>query len=60
MGRNYPAYSPNTNTLKISFKHTPLQLPVPLFVSHDLHRAEVVALVAGPQLPIGVCSPGVQ
>lgn len=32
----------------------------PLLVGHDLHGLEVVALVAGAQLPVGVGPPGVE
>ncbi len=48
------------NTKKDCSENQPLLLPLPLFVSHDLYRAEVVALVASSQLTVGVCSPGIQ
>lgn len=41
-----------------SWQHHAAHLP-PLFARHDLHRAQLVALVADAQLAVGVGPPGV-
>lgn len=46
--------------LKNQLEGTSPSSPAPFFVCHDLHGAEVVALVASPQLTVGVRAPGVQ